>query len=230
MSGRTDERHQNLDLIVLATRPLGDNDRIVRLLASGSGRLDAVARGAGRERSRFRGRLESFTRMKASLYRRAGGDLWTLREAEITALPPILTEWRRSIALQSGAELLLHSGPYEGMHEEFFALAALFPVLLEAARDPLATTAAFAARWSQGAGFGLPAVETAPAGSIAIGQAQTFFQRALVDPPEFWTRYTLAPATSRAVEAMILTHVEYHIDRAWNGWRLLAKNPPASRT
>lgn len=222
MSRKVDERHRNLDVLVLASRPLGDHDRIVRLLAAGIGRIDAVARGAGRERHRFQGRLEPFTRLRAAFYRRAGSELWTWREAETLASPPLFSEWRRSIALQAAAELLLHSGPFEGMNEDLYALAVLLPSLVETARDPCAVVAAFAVRWSLLSGYGSPA--QAVADSAASRGALNFFRRAATDPAASAARYVLSTATARAVGAALRDHVERHLDRAWKGWRLLQES------
>lgn len=233
MSRRVDERHRNLDVLVLASRPLGDHDRIVRLLAAGIGRIDAVARGAGRPRHRFQGRLEPFTRLRAAFYRRAGSELWTWREAEVAASPPLFTDWRKAIALQAAAELLLHSGPFEGMNEELYSLAALHPSLVENGRDPCAVVGAFAVRWSLLSGYGSPAQAMADPSAPAARSAATFFRRAATDPAEASARYVLSPTTARAVGAALREHVEHHLDRAWKGWRMLqesmARSPAAPR-
>ncbi len=67
MSG--EERSYRAQAVVLGTRPLGEADRIVRLLALECGKLDAVAKGARRPKSRIGGRLEIGGRVELMLHR-----------------------------------------------------------------------------------------------------------------------------------------------------------------
>lgn len=193
---------------------MGEQDLVVQLVGREHGRLDAVAHGALRARSRFQGFFEPFTRLKTGLYRRSNGTLWTLREAEVIAFPPRFVEWRRTVALQSAAELLMHSGPYEGLLEEFYGEAAGLASELVATRDPLAVLAAFAVAWSLSAGFGLP---SAP---IRSGAAR-FCRQVETDPASRWRRYEVTPQTARVLWPLLGAHVETHIERAWRGWRML---------
>lgn len=67
MSG--EERSYRADALILGARPLGEADRIVRLLTREFGKLDAVAKGARRPKSRIGGRLEIAGRVEMMLHR-----------------------------------------------------------------------------------------------------------------------------------------------------------------
>ncbi len=67
MSG--EERSYRAEGIVLGARALGEADRIVRFLTREHGKLDAVAKGARRPKSRIGGRLEPAGRVEMMLHR-----------------------------------------------------------------------------------------------------------------------------------------------------------------
>ena len=67
MSG--EERSYRAQGIVLGARALGEADRIVRFLTREHGKLDAVAKGARRPKSRIGGRLELAGRVEMMLHR-----------------------------------------------------------------------------------------------------------------------------------------------------------------
>lgn len=66
------------EALVLGTRALGEQDRLVSLYTRNLGRLTAVARGARRLRSRFGGALEPFTWGEALGFEREGRGLLRL--------------------------------------------------------------------------------------------------------------------------------------------------------
>ncbi len=67
MSG--EERSYRASGIVLGSRALGEADRIIRLLTREYGKLDAVAKGARRPKSRIGGRLELAGHVEMMLHR-----------------------------------------------------------------------------------------------------------------------------------------------------------------
>lgn len=82
------------EAIVLRAYDLGEADRILVLLTSGSGIVRAVAKGIRRTKSKFGGRLEPFNRVKVVLHR--GRNLHTITQVEvIDPHPRIREDYRR---------------------------------------------------------------------------------------------------------------------------------------
>ena len=67
--------------IILRTRKLGEADRIVSILSNNFGKVDAVAKGIRKTRSKFGSRLEPFTHVDLVLYE--GRNLDIVTQAEI---------------------------------------------------------------------------------------------------------------------------------------------------
>jgi hypothetical protein len=218
MSREIDSRSTRMHVVVLAGRKLRDNDRILLLLGRDHGRLDAVAAGSRKPRNRFQGKIEPFTFLDASLYRRPGGELWTLREVAVEAASPKLTDWRSTIALQAAAELLVHGGPGEGAEREGYTLARAFHQEISEARDPVAVLAAFALAWSRSSGFGEPRVTGADPCAAGV---KRFLERSASDPVTCWRRYRPRDAIRRELAALIRGHIETNTDKAWQGMRML---------
>ena len=66
--GRLTMRQEKARAIVLASRPLGEADRILRLYTRELGRVDAVVKGVRKTTSRWGGRLEPFNVCDLVLY------------------------------------------------------------------------------------------------------------------------------------------------------------------
>jgi len=69
------------EALVLATRPLGEADRLVTLLTWSKGKTSAVARGARKTKSKLAAGVDLFTRAYISLYR--GKSLYTITQVEV---------------------------------------------------------------------------------------------------------------------------------------------------
>ncbi|MFA4966523.1 MAG: DNA repair protein RecO [Thermoleophilia bacterium] len=67
--------------VVLASRPLGEADRILRLYTRELGRVDAVVKGVRKTTSRWGGRLEPFNVCDLVLY--PGRSLYTVTQAQL---------------------------------------------------------------------------------------------------------------------------------------------------
>ncbi|MEK8022871.1 MAG: recombination protein O N-terminal domain-containing protein [Candidatus Hydrogenedentota bacterium] len=214
MSGEIDTRSRNFEVCVLGSRKLRENDRIMLLLARDFGRLDAVVPGVRRPGSRFAGAFEPFTFLKGSFYRRLGGELWTVKEAEVQVRPPSSEDWRMPVVMQSAGELIYHAGPHEGMEKATYPLAATFRRELGYAREPWTPLLAFYISWSSQAGFGLP---DAPLKSGAAN----FISRVTHDDPANWRRYRLSAPTRDALFAVCIAHAEEHTEKKWTGLRML---------
>lgn len=93
MSGRV-PRVLRTDAVVLRHRRLGEADRIVTLLTPGRGKVDAVAKGALRPRSRLAGHLDPLTRVQVLLAYGRSLDIVTQAEG-ITAFPAVRADLDR---------------------------------------------------------------------------------------------------------------------------------------
>ena len=82
--------------VVLRTRPLTDTSLIVHWLTGGLGRLATVAKGARRQKSPFRGRLDLFYLADFSFASSRRSELHVLREVNVLETHPGL---RRDLAL-----------------------------------------------------------------------------------------------------------------------------------
>jgi DNA repair protein RecO (recombination protein O) len=84
------------DAIVLRSIRYGEADRIVHAYTPRHGRLNAIAKGARRSRSRFGARLEPFFRIRVVLHL-GRGDLYTVTSADTIAAHPRLREQASSL-------------------------------------------------------------------------------------------------------------------------------------
>jgi DNA repair protein RecO (recombination protein O) len=84
------------DAIVLRSIRYGEADRIVHVYTPRHGRLNAIAKGARRSRSRFGARLEPFFRIRLVLHV-GRGDLHTVTGADTLAAHPALREHAASL-------------------------------------------------------------------------------------------------------------------------------------
>lgn len=89
-------RQLDLRAVVLGSRPLGEADRILVLFTREVGRLDAVAKGVRKTKSRWGGRLEPFNVVDLSLFR--GRSLATVTGADLVAGFAALRTRRSSLA------------------------------------------------------------------------------------------------------------------------------------
>lgn len=210
----TSDSSSKVRAVVLGSMPLRENDRIVRLIVEHRGRADAVAHGARRPSSRFAGKLEPFSFLAIQMSRKAGSDLWNLKEAESESPSRAPSDWLHPMVFQAAGEMMVHAAPYEGNEPEAYPLARAFHEAACASPDPAATLCAFVVAWSRASGFGdLP----------ATGGAADFIRRARADDPAVWKRYRLSAKTRPVVLATCRDHVEYHTEKEWKGMRMLMK-------
>lgn len=134
--------------VVLASRPLGEADRIVRLFTREHGRLDAVARGVRRSGSRWGGRLEPFNLVDLLLY--PGRSLYTVTQAQPVAVHPRLRTQREAlvaaaVACEAAAGLTSEQQPDEAVFDLLVEVLGLADAGLAApaARSPFLCGALF---------------------------------------------------------------------------------------
>src|SRR5664280_1838466 len=114
-------RYEKARAIVLASRPLGEADRIVGLFSQELGRLDAVVKGVRRTKSRWGGRLEPFNVCDLVLYR--GRSLFTVTSAQfVVAFERLRTDLEAMAAASVVCEAAAALFPEEQPQERVFNL------------------------------------------------------------------------------------------------------------
>ncbi|HAM71479.1 MAG TPA: DNA repair protein RecO [Verrucomicrobiales bacterium] len=76
--------------VILRTRPLTETSLIVQWLSPDLGRISTVAKGARRQKSSFRGKLDLFYEAEFSFQRSRRSDLHTLREVGLRETHPAI--------------------------------------------------------------------------------------------------------------------------------------------
>ena len=88
-------RAEKARAVVLASRPLGEADRILRLFTRELGRVDAVAKGVRKTTSRWGGRLEPFNVCDLVLH--PGRSMYTVTQAQLVDVFAHLREDREGL-------------------------------------------------------------------------------------------------------------------------------------
>ncbi len=88
-------RAEKARAVVLASRPLGEADRILRLFTRELGRVDAVAKGVRKTTSRWGGRLEPFNVCDLVLH--PGRSMYTVTQAQLVDVFAHLREDREAL-------------------------------------------------------------------------------------------------------------------------------------
>jgi DNA repair protein RecO (recombination protein O) len=110
--------------IILRHVDYGEADRIVTVLTPDHGRLKGFARGARKSRKRFGPALETFAEVHLHWSARPGGELVSLREAELVSLRIGLRRDLETLALAGyGCELT------EALYDEAVGFAEAFGLL-----------------------------------------------------------------------------------------------------
>lgn len=102
--------------VVLASRPLGEADRILRLFTRELGRVDAVVKGVRKTTSRWGGRLEPYAVSDLLLYQ--GRSLYTVTQAQLVDVFRRLREQREAltaaaVVCEAAAGLFAEYEPHE---------------------------------------------------------------------------------------------------------------------
>lgn len=110
--------------IILRHVNYGEADRIVTVLTPDHGRMKGFARGARKSRKRFGASLDPFAEVRLHWAPQAGGDLVSLREAELVTLRTGLRRDLETLALAGyGCELA------EALFDEAVGFAEVFNLL-----------------------------------------------------------------------------------------------------
>jgi len=224
--------------IVLRRANLGEADRVVTLFTREFGRLSAAAKGARKPKSRFAGRLELFTHLRALLAK--GRTLDVVSQVEvIDPFPAVRTDLARISAASFAAEVTDRATP------EREPQPGIFTALRQALRVIAAGDAELGAHWyaaqvlslsgygpvtdrcvicgrplrsgaafSPALGGGLCAADrprdpdAVPASAVALA-AMGFLREMPVAALE---RVTLSPEQRAEVGALLLRHLEYRLE------------------
>lgn len=108
-------------VVVLASRPLGEADRILRLYTRELGRVDAVVKGVRKTNSRWGGRLEPFNVCDLVLHH--GRSLYTVTQAQtVDVFPRLLSDRDCLIAASVACEAVAGLVAMHEPEERVFAL------------------------------------------------------------------------------------------------------------
>lgn len=113
LQSETEVRQEKTRAVVLASRPLGEADRILRLYTRELGRADAVVKGVRKTTSKWGGRLEPFNVCDLVLYH--GRTLYTVTQAQAVEVYPRLRSERE--ALTAAAVVCEAVAGLTAMHE-----------------------------------------------------------------------------------------------------------------
>lgn len=133
-------RSEKVRAIVLASRPLGEADRILRLFTRELGRVDAVVKGVRKTTSRWGGRLEPFNVCDLLLY--PGRSLYTVTQAQLVDVLLRLREDREALtAAAVVCEAAAGLTPEHEPEERVFALLRNTLIEMDRGFDGPAATA-----------------------------------------------------------------------------------------
>ncbi len=155
--------------VVLSRWPFRESSLVVGLFLRREGYLRAVARGARRPRSPFRGSLEPFALVEAEVLLKEGADLGTLARCELLdGSVDLFSSWPRAQVLEGIREVLERGLPPLSREEETFRLVRALRQALREGMDPAAGWVYFLAWFLRlhGVAEDLPAV--APPGAAEL--------------------------------------------------------------
>jgi DNA repair protein RecO (recombination protein O) len=234
--------------IVLRAVKLGEADKIVTVLTSGSGKVRAVAKGIRKTTSRFGARLEPFTQVNLMLYR-GRGSLDTITQAEIVASHLHI---REDLARFAAAETMVEA--VDKVAEEHEKNVRLVLLLLQGLRaldagpaDPTAVAESFLLKLLSVSGFhpaltgcavcGSPDVRlwsSGLGGAVCAGCAD--MGAAAISPEALAVLTTLAAAdlsdagaavtgepARREARGFLVGFTEYHLERRMRSVPMLVR-------
>lgn len=155
--------------VVLSRWPFRESSLVVGLFLRREGYLRAVARGARRPRSPFRGALEPFARVEAEVLLKEGAELGTLVRCDLVeGSVDLFSVWPRAQVLEGIRDVLERGLPPLSREEETFRLVRALLTALRGGMDPRLAWVYFLAWFLRlhGVAENLPAV--APPGAAEL--------------------------------------------------------------
>jgi len=127
---------------ILRTYPLSETSLIVQWLTQSQGRIATVAKGARRQKSPFRGKLDLFFRCDFSFARSRRSELHTLKEVTLLDSAPIVRQDLRRLHHAAYASALIQqTTETDSPVPELFDLLAGFLSILPRATSPVSMLA-----------------------------------------------------------------------------------------
>lgn len=140
------------EAVVLRSRNLGEADKIVTLFTYERGKVDAVAKGVRRPRSRLLGVTQLFTHGRYMLYERKSLD--TISQGEIVrAFLPLREDLYRMAHASYVAELIDQTTELNDRHPQLFPLLLMTMEMLATGQQLALTTRYFELQLMQQLGF-----------------------------------------------------------------------------
>mgnify|MGYP000930059240 FL=1 len=138
--------------IILRSRVFGEADKIITIFTKEKGKIEAVARGARRPRSRLVGATQQFTYLKALVFEGKGLD--QLSQAEIVRSFAVLRDDLIKMAYASWwSELLDVFLPLEEVNSDVFLFYLAGLLVLEKVQEPALVSRAFELRFLKYLGY-----------------------------------------------------------------------------
>ena len=160
------------DALVIRSREYGESDRLVTLFSREHGKIEAVAKGVRKPKSRQRAGTQLFTYADFLLHR--GRTLHTVSQASPKeGFPHLWGDFGRTMAATAMAELLDAATLPEQPHPELFTLT-LSCFFLLASFEPQLLLAAYALRLAADLGYRPSLVDCAGCGAPLTAARQVF--------------------------------------------------------
>lgn len=138
--------------IILRSRPLGEADKILTMLTRDKGKVEVIARGARRPRSRLVGAAQPFSYLKVLVF--TGKSLAQLSQAEIIrSFIAIRDNLVKTAYASYWMEILDHLLPLEEENLELFLFTLAGLTVLEKCENPVLLSRAFELRVLQYLGY-----------------------------------------------------------------------------
>lgn len=129
------ERIRKLEAIIVSHREFGEADRFIRFFSRESGKMDALAKGVRKARSRKAAHLEPFTHVALMLAR--GQSLWLITQAEmITPFYAIREDLGKTARAAYVLELADHLNAEEQQEAAIFSLILSTLRRIDSLQDP----------------------------------------------------------------------------------------------
>ncbi|MDR3288983.1 MAG: DNA repair protein RecO [Peptococcaceae bacterium] len=161
-----------VDALVIRSREFGEADRLTTLFSRELGKIEAVAKGARKPKSRQRAGVQLFTYADYLIYR--GRNLDTINQAGAKeSFPHLWADLEQTMAASGMTELLEHATLVGQPHEELFTLTLTCFYLLKHFPPPL-LLAGYALRLTAVLGFTPSLEQCAGCGGQVSGERYLF--------------------------------------------------------
>ena len=231
--------------IVLRSIKLGEADRILSVLTQNHGRIRVVAKGVRKAKSRFGGRIDTFTHADLQMY--PGRELDGITQAEIiTRYPRLRSDYAAFTAAAAMADAVEKTTPERERNVRLFVLLRSgLAALEEGATDPGLLAYAFLAKAASLAGVhpllkacadcgtgGFVALSMESGGVVCASCTKRSDPRIDAEVAEVWTAMlsdewsvlrarTLSDGVRRQLAGLLLGFVQWQLDNRFRAFGLI---------